>query len=79
MQDAQGQPVDGVPVTFEVESGWVGSVSLAPSHTSTRGGIARAIVSEPRTTGVVRVMARVDNTTAQAALNVRTYERRYQD
>src|SRR5262244_1188366 len=66
VQDAQGHPVDGVPVVFEVEPEWARSVALAPAQTSTRGGIARAIVSEPRTTGVVRVMARVDTLTAQA-------------
>src|SRR5215510_16255274 len=70
VQDAQGHPVDGVPVTFEVEPGWARSVSLAPSQTSTRGGIARAIVSEPQTIGVVRVMAHVDNRTAEATLTV---------
>ena len=70
VQDAQGRPVDGVPVTFEVEPGWARSIALAPSQTSTRGGIARAILSEPQTIGVVRVMARVDNVTAQATLTV---------
>jgi hypothetical protein len=70
VQDAQGRPVDGVPVTFEVEPGWARSLALAPSQTSTRGGIARALVSEPQTIGVARVMARVDNATAQATLTV---------
>lgn len=79
VQDAQGRPVDGVPISFAVESGWVGSVSVSPSRTRTRGGRARAIVSEPQTTGVVRVMARVDNTTAQATLTVLTYERKRTD
>jgi len=73
VQDAQGRPVDGVPVTFEVEPGWARSIALAPSQTSTRGGIARAILSEPQTIGVVRVMARVDNVTAQATLTVDRY------
>ena len=73
VQDAQGHPVDGVPVTFEVEPAWANSVVLAPAHTSTRGGIARASVSEPQTTGVVRVMARVDTITAQATLTVQRY------
>ncbi len=73
VQDAQGRPVDGVPVTFEVEPGWERSLALAPSQTSTRGGIARAIVSNPLTTGVVHVMARVDNMTAQARLTVQRY------
>ena len=73
VQDAQGHPVDDVPVTFEVEPGWARSVSIAPSQTSTRGGIARAILTEPQTIGVVRVMAHVDNRTAQATLTVQRY------
>jgi hypothetical protein len=73
VQDAQGRPVDGVSVTFEVEPGWARSISLAPSQTSTRGGLARAILSESKTTGVVHVMARVDNVTAQARLTVQRY------
>lgn len=75
VQDAQGRPVDGVPVTFELEPAWVGSASLAPSQISTRGGIARAGFFAPRTTGVVRIMARVDQTTAQATLTVKSYEK----
>jgi hypothetical protein len=73
VQDAQGRPVDGVPVTFEVEPEWARSISLAPSQTSTRGGIARATLSEPQTIGLVRVMARVDNVTTQATLTVDRY------
>ena len=72
VQDAQGRPVDGVPVTFELEPAWAGSASIAPSQTTTRRGIARAIFSEPQTAGVVRVMARVDNTTAQATMTVQS-------
>jgi hypothetical protein len=74
VQDAQGRPADGVPVTFEVEPELVRSVAISPSQTSTRGGIARAIFFEPQTTGVVRVMAHVDNMTAQARVTVQTYE-----
>src|SRR5262245_45097585 len=65
VQDAQGRAVDGVPVTFELEPQWARSITLVPSQTTTRGGIARTVLSDPKTTGVVRVMARVDNTTAQ--------------
>jgi hypothetical protein len=79
VQDSQGRPVDGVPVTFEVEPGWERSISISPSHTNTRGGIARAHCSAPQTTGVVRIMARVDHTTAQATLTVLTYERKRSD
>jgi len=73
VQDAQGRPVDGVPVTFEVEPSWEQSIALAPSHTTTRGGRARAVVSNPQTTGVVHILARVDNITAQARLTVEKY------
>src|SRR5262245_25040588 len=76
VQDAQGRAVDGVPVTFELESEWVGSAALAPSQTTTRGGIARAVFSDPRTSGIVRVMARVDNTTAQTRLTIQSYQGR---
>jgi hypothetical protein len=76
VQDAQGRPVDGVPVTFELEPGWVGSATISPSQTRTYGGIARALFSEPRTIGVVWVMAHVDNTTARARLTVMYYEPR---
>jgi hypothetical protein len=73
VQDAQGRPVDGVPVAFEVEPSWAQSIALAPSHTTTRGGIARAMVSDPQTTGVVHILARVDTMTAQARLTVERY------
>ena len=68
VQDAQGRAVDGVPVTFELEPVWARSAVLEPSQTTTRGGRARAVFSEPRTTGVVRIMAHVDHTTAQTRL-----------
>ena len=74
VQDAQGRAVDGVPVTFELEPEWARSAALAPSQTTTRGGIARAVFSEPQTSGVVRIMARVDNTTAQTRLTVQSYQ-----
>lgn len=79
VQDAQGRPVEDVPVTFAVEAGWVSSITIAPSHTRTHGGRARALVSAPQTTGVVRVMARVDDTTTQARLTVLSYQRKSED
>jgi hypothetical protein len=74
VQDAQGRAVDGVPVTFELEPEWARSATLAPSQTTTHGGIARTVFSEPKTSGVVRVIVRVDNTTAQTRLTVQTYQ-----
>ena len=69
VQDGQGRPVDGVAVAFELEPAW-------SSETVTHGGVARTIFSAPRTTGRVRITARVDNTTARAALVVQSYEER---
>jgi hypothetical protein len=61
-------------VTFELAPEWASSITLAPTPATTRGGIARAVVSEPQTSGVVRIMARVDNTMAQTRLTVQTYQ-----
>ncbi len=71
--DAQGRLVDNVPVTFELEPSWVGRASLEPSTTQTRGGKARALFSEPQTTGVVRILVHVDDTTAPVTLTVLSY------
>ena len=71
--------VPGIPATFAVEAGWVSSITIVPSHISTRGGRAQATVSEPQTTGIVRVWARVDQTTAQTHLTVQTYQRKSAD
>jgi len=76
VQDAQGRVVDGVPVTFELEPAWASSITLEPTQTTTRGGIARAVISEPQTSGIVHIIARVDNTTAQARLTVQSYQGR---
>jgi hypothetical protein len=69
VQDAHGQPVDGIPVTFEVEPGWTQYASVSPSQVTTRGGVARTVFTA-RLTGVMHVTARVDNTTAQTAITV---------
>ena len=69
VQDARGQPVDGVPVTFEVEPQWAQYASVSPSQVTTRGGVARTVF-EARLTGVVPVTARVDKTTAQTTITV---------
>src|SRR5574341_779742 len=68
VQDAQGRPVDDVPVTFALEAGWAGSAALEPSAARTRGGQARSLFFEPRTTGVVRLLVRVDGPTTQVHL-----------
>jgi len=69
VQDAQGHPVDGVPVEFALEPEWQQSASITPQQASTRHGRVRAIL-EPKTTGVIRVMARVENVTQAVAIAV---------
>jgi hypothetical protein len=69
VRDAQGQPVDGITVTFAVEPSWTQYVSLTPAQAPTRNGDARAIF-EGRTTGVVPIMARVDNVSLRASITV---------
>jgi hypothetical protein len=68
VRDPQGRPVDDVPVRFALEPDWVGSASLEPSEARTRGGRARSLFFDPRTTGVVRILVRVDGPTAQVQL-----------
>ncbi|MEE8304363.1 MAG: Ig-like domain-containing protein [Candidatus Tectomicrobia bacterium] len=43
VQNAQGQPVDGVPVTFQVEPAWIQDASVIPQRAITRGGVAQAV------------------------------------
>ncbi len=76
VRDGQGRPVNGMPVAFEVEPIWAQSVVLSPPQTVTRDGVARTIFSQPQTIGLVRITARVDNTTARTAIAVESYEER---
>lgn len=76
VQDGQGRPVDGVPVAFALEPTWAQSAMLSPPQTVTHGGVARSTFSAPQSSGLVRITARVDNTTARTALVVETYEER---
>jgi hypothetical protein len=69
VRDAQGQPVDGVPVEFQVEPAWTNSASLEPSRTITRGGVAQTIF-RAQTTGAVRIIARVEDTVRETRIAV---------
>lgn len=73
VRNGQGQPVDGVPVVFELEPLWAQSAGLAPLQTVTRNGMARAIFAQPQTTGVAHITARVDNTTARTRITIQNY------
>ena len=69
VRDAQGQPVDGIPVRFSVEPSWTQNASLTPAEMLTRNGEARAIF-QANTIGVVHVTASVDNVTREATITI---------
>ena len=69
VRDAQGQPVDGIAVLFSVEPSWTQSASLTPAEALTRNGDVHTIF-QASTTGVVHVMARVDNVMRKATITV---------
>ncbi len=69
VQNAQGQPVDGVPVMFQVEPAWVQDASVIPQRAITRDGVAQAVF-RAETIGVVRVMVRVDDTTQETRIAI---------
>jgi hypothetical protein len=72
VQNAQGQPLDGVPVTFELAPEWVQKATISPQQALTRGGAVRAIF-QARTTGSARVIVHVDNATEEARINISGY------
>jgi hypothetical protein len=57
VQNAQGQPVDGVPVEFAVAGMQIAAVT--PARMLTHSGQAYAVLT-PSTTGTARVVARVE-------------------
>ena len=76
VRNGQGQPVDGVPVVFELEPLWAHSAVLAPLQTVTRNGLAHAIFAQPQTTGVAHITARVDSTAVRTWITIQSYEER---
>jgi len=71
VRDAQGQPVDGLPVVFSAEPSWAQNVSFTPAEARTRNGEARTIFGA-NTTGVVHIMARVDHITREARITMQS-------
>src|SRR5262245_49796008 len=74
VRDSQGRPVDNVPVRCALEPEWAWSASLKPAETRTRRGRAQALFSEPRTSGVVRILVWVDGTSAKVTLTVESWQ-----
>jgi len=71
VRDAQGQPVDGLPVVFSAEPSWTQNVSFTPAEARTRHGEARTIF-EANTTGVVHMMARIDHVAREARITMQS-------
>jgi hypothetical protein len=69
VKDSQGQPVNGVPVTFQVAPEWQRTTKLAPNQVTTYNGLASATF-EGGMPGVVTVAAQVGDTTKTTHITV---------
>ena len=69
VKDSQGQPVNGVPVTFQVAPQWQRTTKLAPNQVTTDNGLA-STTFEGRMPGVVTVAAQVGDTTKTMHITV---------
>jgi len=67
--DSQGQPVNGVPVTFQVAPDWQQNASVVPNQTMTQDGTASTSF-RANMPGVVMVTAQAGNTTETAHITV---------
>lgn len=72
VQNAQGQPVDGVPVEFQIDPSWVQNASITPPRALTQDGSARAIFV-PQTTGAARITVHVENIAHETTIVVQSY------
>jgi hypothetical protein len=64
VQNAQGQPVDGVPVSLSLPPDWTASASLTPPRVVTQNGKAETVF-RAQTSGAVEVTAQVENQTRE--------------
>jgi len=69
VQDAQGQPVDGVPVEFQMTPAGERIGSVSSPRAMTNSGTAR-VVFQAQSAGRVPVRVRVENTTQEAVVTV---------
>jgi Big-like domain-containing protein len=69
VQDAQGQPVDGVPVQFQVAPTGERIGSVSPERAMTNSGTARGVF-QAQSAGRAPVRVRVENTTQEAVITV---------
>jgi hypothetical protein len=69
VKDSQGQPVNGIPVTFQVALDWQNNTRLIPAQVMTHDGTASAVF-EADMPGVVLVTVQVGNTTETTHITV---------
>jgi hypothetical protein len=65
--DAQGNPVDGVAVEFQIEPGWAAQASLTPSRLLTQKGAAHTVF-QASLIGRVGITAQVEQTIQTARI-----------
>ena len=69
VKDGQGQPVNGIPVTFQVAPDWQQDTTLVPIRTLTHDGIANTVFQADMP-GVVRVTVQAGNTSQTTHITV---------
>jgi len=69
VKDSQGQPVNGIPVTFQVAPDWQQDTTLVPIRTLTHDGIANTVFQADMP-GVVRVTVQAGNTSQTTHITV---------
>ena len=69
VKDSQGQPVNGIPVTFQVAPDWQHDTTLVPSQALTRDGKA-STVFQAAVPGVVQVTVQAGNSTQTTHITV---------
>jgi hypothetical protein len=70
VRDVNQEPVDGVPVTFQLGSQCQGVAALSAQRAVTRNGRASVTLRTASTTGVCRIAVRVDNVTQDLSVDV---------
>jgi len=69
VKDSQGQPVNGIPVRFQVAPDWQKNARLVPNQSMTNDGTASTFFDADMP-GVVMVTAQVGNTTETKHITV---------
>jgi len=70
VRDVNQEPVDGLPVTFQLASQCQGVAALSAQRAVTRHGRASVTLTTANTTGACRIAVRVDNVTQELSVDV---------